>query len=56
MEEKLIYILMITNKIIPFEDKKYWLESLDRASFEPFNEYLIKVPKVFKPTNETKYL
>ena len=30
----------------------YWLKSLDISSFEPTNQNLLKVPKVFKPTNK----
>ena len=29
-----------------------YLKSLDTASFEPTNQNLIRVPKVFKPTNK----
>ena len=30
----------------------YWLESLDTTSLELISQYLIKVPKVYNPTNK----
>ena len=41
---------MIIHIIIPFVDYNYWLKHFNTQLNEPYNQNLIKVPKVVKPT------
>ena len=43
---------MILHKIIHSVDYNLWLKRLDTQLIKPTNQNLLKVPKVFKPTNK----
>ena len=47
---------MMTNKITPSVDYKYWLKRWDTQLNEQTNQNSIKLPKVVRPTNKKTLL